>query len=508
MNRLLITLAFCGIVLSASSQKVYFMYIQTDPAQPFYLRMNEKTYSSAASGYLIMPKLKDSTYSFTIGFPGGKSNEYAFTVVIDKKDQGYLLKNFAEKGWGLFNLQTLSVQMPQGAGEKKESAKGAEDKETSDFTSILAKAADDPSLKEKPVQAPKKEEVKTVAVVPVPDQPVVKADVKTEKIMPVPEKTVVKEEVKTVAVAPVPDKPVITDESKTVVEKAEPVVTAPAKEKEPNNSSVIDTAKTATGLVTDDKKKALLKEEPPAKKEPEPVITDNPPLIKDTAILVKEPEKPVADSKEEIKTEPLPVPKEEPVVSYKPSVVTRRSESSTTEGFGLTFTDAAEGGPTDTIRIFIPNPKPVVPAPVKEEPKEEKKFLDQPVSIDSAKQEEKKIVEPVKEEKTILTLAPAVPVKACPAVAEEADFLRVRKKMAAATGDEGMISEAKKVFKAKCFSTAQIRNLGALFLTDEGRYRFFDAAYTAVSDPLQYASLESELKDPYYINRFKVMLRQ
>ena len=495
MNRLLFTLALCGFVLTASSQKVYFLYIQTDPAQPFYLRMNEKTYSSAASGYLIMPKLKDSTYSFSIGFPGGKSSEYAFTVAIDKKDQGYLLKNFAEKGWGLFNLQTLNVQMPLGAGEKKESAAVSENKDASDFTNILAKAADDPSLKEKPVPAPKKEEVKTVAVVPVPDQPVVK------------------EEVKTVAVVtPVPDKPVVKEEVKAVVEKVEPVVTAPVKEKEPVNTSVRDTTQTATALVTDDKKKALLKEDPPVKKEPDPVITDNPPLTKDTIALVKEPEKPVIDNKEkeEVKMDPVPAPviREEPAVSYKPSVITRKSESSTSEGFGLTFTDTEEGGGTDTIRIFIPNPKPVVPVPPKEEPKEEKKFLDQPVAIDSTQQDEKKAVEPVKEEKSILTPAPAVALKACPAIAEDADFLRVRKKMAAASSDDGMIAEARKLFKTKCFSTTQIRNLGALFLTDEGRYRFFDAAYSAVSDPQQFASLESELKDTYYINRFKVMLRQ
>ncbi|MBK6825724.1 MAG: hypothetical protein IPG86_01990 [Chitinophagaceae bacterium] len=493
MNRLLFTLALCGFVLTASSQKVYFMYIQTDPAQPFYLRMNEKTYSSAASGYLIMPKLKDSTYSFTIGFPGGKNGEHAFAVTIDKKDQGFLLKNFAEKGWGLFNLQTLSVQMPQGAGEKKEQAAVAENKDASDFTNILAKAADDPSLKEKPLPAPKKEEVKTVAVVPLPDNPVVK------------------EEVKTVAIAPVPANPVVKEEVKTVVDIGEPVVVAPVKEKEViTSTAVIDSAKTATALVTDDKKKALLKEEPPVKKDPDPVITDNPPVTKDTVVVVVEPEKPVIAVKEEIKADPVAVPvnREETAINYKPSIVSRRSESSTTEGFGLTFTDTEDGGGTDTIRIFIPNPKPVVPVPVKEEPKEEKKFLDQPLTADTVKQAEVKTADPVKEEKTLIVPVQNTPVKTCTAVAEEADFLRVRKKMAAATSDDGMIAEARKVLKTKCFSTTQIRNLGALFLTDEGRYRFFDAAYPFVSDPLQFTSLESELKDTYYINRFKVMLRQ
>jgi hypothetical protein len=45
-----------------------------------------------------------------------------------------------------------------------------------------------------------------------------------------------------------------------------------------------------------------------------------------------------------------------------------------------------------------------------------------------------------------------------------------------------MIGEAQKVFKRTCFSTAQIKNLGALFLTAGAKYRFFDAAYGHVSD--------------------------
>jgi hypothetical protein len=69
-----------------------------------------------------------------------------------------------------------------------------------------------------------------------------------------------------------------------------------------------------------------------------------------------------------------------------------------------------------------------------------------------------------------------------------------------------MIIQAKKYFKLKCFSVPQIKNLGALFLNDESKYNFFDAAYKYATDKTAFATLESELKDPYYINRFKAML--
>ena len=93
-------------------------------------------------------------------------------------------------------------------------------------------------------------------------------------------------------------------------------------------------------------------------------------------------------------------------------------------------------------------------------------------------------------------------------VANEDDFFKLRKRMAAASSDDAMVTEAKKGFKAKCFSTLQVKNLSALFLTDESKYKFFDAAYQYVGDLENFSSLQSELKDEYFVNRFKAMLRQ
>ena len=79
--------------------------------------------------------------------------------------------------------------------------------------------------------------------------------------------------------------------------------------------------------------------------------------------------------------------------------------------------------------------------------------------------------------------------------------------MAAASNEEVMITMAKKMFKSKCFTTEQVKNLGTLFLKDADRYSFFDAAYPFVSDSQNFAILESQLTDGYYINRFKVMIK-
>lgn len=102
-------LSFCLAGLSA--QEKHFIFIQSDNNQPFYLSINGKLYSSTASGYIIVPKLNDGSYHFSIGFAKNAFPEQNFQCEINNKDLGFNLKNFGEKGWGLFNLQSLAVTM-------------------------------------------------------------------------------------------------------------------------------------------------------------------------------------------------------------------------------------------------------------------------------------------------------------------------------------------------------------------------------------------------------------
>jgi hypothetical protein len=177
-------------------------------------------------------------------------------------------------------------------------------------------------------------------------------------------------------------------------------------------------------------------------------------------------------------------------VEYKRSTVKLKSESSTTIGIGLVFLDMLSDQVTDTIRVLIP-PDINKATPIQTN-QEEKKFLDIP-SVDSVSKE---------------TVAKeAVKNNNCKVMAIEDDFYKLRKKMAGEKIDDDMILEAKKTFKTKCFSTVQIRNLSTLFLTDESKYKFFDAAYQYVSDLENFSTLQSALKEEYYINRFKAMLR-
>jgi hypothetical protein len=95
----------------------------------------------------------------------------------------------------------------------------------------------------------------------------------------------------------------------------------------------------------------------------------------------------------------------------------------------------------------------------------------------------------------------------CKNFAMEDDFLKLRKKMVTKYVDDEMILIAKRVFKVKCFTVEQVKNLSVLFLKDSGKYAFFDMVYPFVADSHNFHVLQNQLTDSYYIDRFKVMLR-
>jgi len=96
----------------------------------------------------------------------------------------------------------------------------------------------------------------------------------------------------------------------------------------------------------------------------------------------------------------------------------------------------------------------------------------------------------------------------CNDQASDNDFLKLRRTLAAQETEEDMIAASKKNLKNKCFTTEQIKNLSVLFLTNNGKYQFFHLAYNYVSDEEQFGSLQSEIKDEYYIKRFKALINE
>lgn len=137
----------------AWAQQYRFVYLQTDNRQPFYVKLNNTLYSSAAEGYLIIPRLTDNTYRLMIGFPKNEFPEQMVEVEVQGKDLGFLLKQFEQKGWGLFNLQTMAVTMAQPADGSAPAAPPVRNE--GDFATVLADVVNAPEIAQQKKEAPK-----------------------------------------------------------------------------------------------------------------------------------------------------------------------------------------------------------------------------------------------------------------------------------------------------------------------------------------------------------------
>lgn len=243
------------------------------------------------------------------------------------------------------------------------------------------------------------------------------------------------------------------------------------KTEEPKTEVATIETKTDSAVATEKKDSVVAAPKVEVKPEAADTLTIKPSPVQDRQVEVNE---------QETKAE----------TPYLRSTILRKSESSTTEGFGLVFIDV-QTTTTDTIRLLIPNPKKAV------------KVED---ASESKNEVEKTALETVSQPETAATEKISGKTNDCPSLASEKDFLKLRKNMAAEDNDEEMISEAKKYFKNRCFTTEQVRHLSTLFLTNAAKYQFFDAAYNHVSDRDQFASLSVEIKDDYYSKRFKALI--
>jgi hypothetical protein len=398
--------------VQAKSQLNHFIYLQTDNQQPFYIKYNNRIISSSSSGYLILPKLKDGVVDFAVGFPKSDQQEQQFRYTMNNADKGFLLKNFSDKGWGLYDLQTSAIVYAAAKSAPTTNSTGTTTVAPANdpFSNMLSKVTQDST-------------VKTV--------------------------TVVKEA-----------KPVIVDTPKP--EKVEVLVSAPSKD---------------TIAAKPDVK--------PEKVVEQPVVT--------------EPEW-TAPAKATIKQ-------------------VRKFESR--EGADFVFEIGENNGMKDTVRLFIERDTTVNPvvAPAKiDTPKAEIEKKDTVAVVEQPKKEEpvvkkeevveKKepvtppvVTEPVQKKETA-----SLPNSNCKGFATEDDLIKLRRRMASQRKDEQLIEEAKKAFRTKCFTTAQLKNLSSLFLTDEGRYRFFDAALPFVTDYGNFKSLGETINDDYYKRRFIALL--
>jgi hypothetical protein len=412
-RKIVTTIILIFILVSGNlyAQQNHFVYIQSDAKQAFTVKINEQVFTASSIGYVIIPKLVDGEYKATISFPNNQFPDQQFVFTVSNNDIGYSLKNYGQKGWGLFNLQsldvTLAIQNINTTTPVKEATAN-----NNGFGDMLADVVSDPNI-----QAP--------VIVP------------------------------------------------SIAEKEN---------------------KPAAGV--------------------EKIDTVAAPLA-------------IADS----------LKNTNPMVKY--------SERYADSGVAIVFLDTINHK-TDTISIFLPDVKPIIPNSVNQPADSSKTiiqetptiladtldinetvepdtagiknpFYNKTTSADtiaatvSTKVPKDTVVQNVEKTEAIVPVINAVNVAGnavnCTKTFTDADTDKLRKKMFAVTGDDKMIELARKYFTGKCVTVAQLKTLSGSFLSDEARYNFFSAAYAFADDKLAFASLENQLIDPLYKNRFKALLK-
>lgn len=452
------------------AQQNYFILIQTDNKQSFYVRQGGRSIPSSAEGSLILSQLKDSTYNIVIGFPGQQFPDQAFSVDLHHKDQQFLLRNQADKGWVLYNPLTGETRIADLKEEKGAEVQVQGVKKDDAFSRLMAGVVHDTAVM-----------YNTYATDPGLDSSIART---------------------------VPDTPVARDK----VAQTDKGANQPGKPAGPADTPAVKT--TPDGAVM-----------PPVLSKPDSgslVLHSGSPVSAGSSLG---PDSAVAGA-DSMTRRPL----------RRPNIV-KLSERKLPHSLRLAFSDRSVGKKADTVILFIMVDTPAlsnsrisngltatgagspVPPPGKalhpadtghrvslrtNGPNPDSSV---PVSGNIAGAGEGKI-KPDTAQKRPPAKAPLPFVNSdCHDFATDYDVDKLRIKMLEASKDEERIQAARKVFKAKCFNTRQIRALGEVFATDALKFRFYETAYPFASDD-HFRELAGTLADPVYNGKFKAMTGQ
>lgn len=459
--RLLIMLIFLvpGIIVSAQNKR--FIYVQSDNSQPFYIKLNDKLFSSTASGYVILPRLEDGKYLLNIGFPKNEFPEQRFQLSVDGQNEGFLLKELGNK-WTLLNIESMTLIAASDAAVQPDVVAVPEGKLQDDpFSALLAEVVKDSSI----LKVNSRESEPSVKAATVAGDSRSIGVIENET--PAPSASGAATGTAKDESHADPDTKQVSAESKEVRNETEnPFVRILLVNEEGGQDMVYvnkvmkDTIRLflpVTSLMSHSESQLL------TESKNEPVIPDSDDLtITPTVIPAPQNDAKAADTTGRVFRETI--------------VTTSESEPESVES--RTVDKAKNKG-----ALIIYNPDLTVDnKPVDERGNEarETKIAESTVNVNSD----------------------------CKSIATEKDFLKLRKKMAGENEIFKMIEAARRSFKSRCYTTEQLRNLSFLFLDDDGKYQFFDAAYPYTSDSDRFYTLESQLKDSYYIKRFKAMIRK
>lgn len=544
---LLLSLLVAGKIVAQDPQ--YFVYIQHEKSQPFYVKYKGKLLSSSERGYIILSELPAGTLPITIGFPKNEAPEQEFKVRLGKNDQGFLLKKTDEKSFALYNLQTFAVTMAGSEGGENGRLQALDDTAGVGDTAAQPMAGTETAA-ETVTPAPPAE------AAPAPDtsgtamMAALKKDLDSVMAGKADVSNVPKPEKKTNKFAETLDK-VVSDDRPDDILLEQPAAAAPAAGAAVTGAAV-DAGVTAAATAGESKKARRKRNKD---KDRAPLTEEEQALLKDVlaeekktgeadsltaAAPVSDPGSettaasqvgPATDSSraeivsielEKVDLPPVPATEEQPAKRSKKS---KRKKSNDPEFIEFMDDSTQE-------RVSVPATETAV-APVAETPAD---VTVSPAEADTtaaesrkAKRKKRKLADIVDvnadNPNNIVTEnvdydAPAKRAEKkskdelkminsdCENMMDDAGFRKLLRKFASAKDDEGMIEAFRRNTRGYCLETDQIRKLAQLMSKDEYRYQLLDMAYPKAYDSERYAGLSDLLSDSYYQGRFKAMLHK
>ena len=453
-----IVLAIVVYLFSAaeiSAQERYFLAIQSDDHQPFYVRVANKTWSSSAVGNVVVPSLGDSTYQVSVGFPRSKFPEQSFLVSFNRKDLGFTLKQESGQEWYLVSWNSGEKLEPR-TGAKAETNWYGDKKKEDAFTTLMAAVVNDSAVLylAQVKELPGKQEV------------FAKAEPATEKQVD-------------------SSLTIITDTAKSMAVNISPADTLVIKT-DTVQALAVNSAAPATGLPKDTL------------------------VVKvDTALAVVT--TPREDGAGSTAGPILVYTAPQPTVSKLQDYVNGKGRT-------LIYADSSGAG-IDTISVVIDLDPDTIKNMAIQQPVTETRSTvvvdtpqkSAPVVVDTPKVVAESPVVTAVEVKDTATAGDKKKLvlinSDCVNFATDNDIDKLRVKMLDEPSIESKVAATKKLFKSKCIYTRQIRALSELFANDEGRYRFFEQCYPYTADTAEFRSLLSLLSEDAYIARFKTLVR-
>jgi len=510
----------------------YFVLIEADKGQPFYVRVDSQLYSSSSRGHLILSQLKDSPYTITVGFPGQVFPERQFSFRVHQNDHAFRLKNEDGKGWWLVDdkgQELATVNENRGGA----SARIPGIKKDDAFSRLMADVVKDTAVMystyaiEQATPSP----VKSASADSALANTTSGAATSQSKVAAVPATPA--------SVAPTPANAAPANDSQvlTIGRPADTTASVGHVAHDSSIMSVIRPARDSSALHSIDPMAAVhpVDSAVAASRSKDTSLAVHPAVVlpvdsgvarsaavfpADSSAAAHPGLVPVADSAAGYTVSmPLhrPIPRKDttttaaPLASapsplYRTTGVTMLTEHRSSRSLRQVYTDHYSSGKADTVVIIIPLDTPAQaghPAVTSLVPRAAR-------MTDSGHLTAPQGHGPNPDTPALSPARP--PTKStlpfvnsdCHNFATDYDVDKLRVKMLESAKDDDRILAARKVFKTKCFSTRQIRALSEVFTTDAAKFKFLEAAYPFVSDD-HFAELSNLLADPVYGGRFRAM---